>query len=134
VRRALLIVLSVLILSGCGSGDEAAPLPETVVGTVEQPGGEGDPEEGKQVFAESGCGSCHTFDPAGSKGTVGPNLNELPQLAEKAGQGTLEEFTRTSLTNPNAYVEDGFQPGVMPAFTGSEDQLADLVAFLTQEQ
>jgi mono/diheme cytochrome c family protein len=134
VRRALVIVLPILFLAGCGSGDESAPLPETVVGTVEQPGGEGDPEAGMQVYAESGCGSCHTFDPAGSEGTVGPNLNELPELAEMADQGTLEEFTRTSLTNPDAYVEDGFQPGVMPPFTGSADQLADLVAFLTQEQ
>jgi mono/diheme cytochrome c family protein len=134
VRRALVIVLPILFLAGCGSGDEAAPLPETVVGTVEQPGGEGDPEAGKQVFSESGCASCHTFEPAGSEGTIGPDLNELPQLAESANQGTLEEFTRTSLTNPDAYVEDGYQAGVMPPFTGSPDQLADLVAFLTEEQ
>jgi hypothetical protein len=65
---------------------------------------------------------------------VGPNLNELPQLAERANQGTLEEFVRTSLTNPDAYVERGFQPGVMPAFNGSEQELANLVAFLTQGQ
>jgi cytochrome c2 len=134
VRRALLIVVPVLLLAGCGGGEDAAPLPETVVGTVAQPGGEGDPAAGKQVYAESGCGSCHMFDPAASEGTIGPDLNELPQLAEGADQGTLAEFTRTALTNPNAYVEDGFQPGVMPAFTGSEEQLADLVAFLTQGQ
>jgi mono/diheme cytochrome c family protein len=134
VRRAVLIVLPVLILAGCGSGDEAAPLPETVVGTVEQAGGEGDPEAGKQVFSEAGCASCHTFEPAGSTGEIGPNLDELPQLAERANQGTLEEFTRTSLTNPDAFVEEGFQAGVMPAFSGSQEQLADLVAFLTQQQ
>jgi mono/diheme cytochrome c family protein len=134
VRRALLIVLPVLFLAGCGSGEEAAPLPETVVGTVEQAGGEGDPEAGRTVFSESGCASCHTFEPAGSTGEIGPDLNELPQLAEKANQGTLEEFTRTSLTNPDAYVEEGFEAGVMPPFSGSQEQLADLVAFLTQEQ
>ena len=130
----MLIVLPVLFLAGCGSGEEAAPLPETVVGTVEQPGGEGDPAAGKTVFSESGCASCHTFEPAGSTGTVGPNLDELPQLVERANQGTLEEFTRTSLTNPDAYVEEGYEAGVMPSFSGSQEQLADLVAFLTQQQ
>jgi mono/diheme cytochrome c family protein len=134
VRRAVLIVLPVLFLAGCGSGEEAAPVPETVVGTVEQAGGEGDPQAGRQVYMEAGCASCHTFEPAGSTGEIGPNLDELPQLAERANQGTLEEFTRTSLTNPDAYVEEGFQAGVMPAFSGSQEQLADLVAFLTQEQ
>jgi mono/diheme cytochrome c family protein len=135
VRRALPFIVLLVLLAGCGGEEQAQPLPETVVGTVAEPaGGEGDPEAGEQVFAESGCGSCHTFEPAGSSGMVGPDLDELPQLAEQANQGTLEEFTRTSITQADAYVEEGFQPGVMPPFTGSQQELADLVAFLTQQQ
>ena len=134
MRRAAVILLLAFVVAGCGSGEETAPLPETVVGTVEQTGGEGDPEAGARVFAEAGCGSCHTFGPAGTMADIGPNLDELPELAEKANQGTLEEFTRTSIVNPNAYVEEGFSEGVMPAFDGSEEELADLVAFLTQQQ
>jgi cytochrome c551/c552 len=132
VRGAALILLVAFVAAACGSGEEAAPLPETVVGTVEQPGGEGDPEAGANVFSEAGCDGCHTYEPAGSTAEVGPSLDELPDLAEKANQGTLEEFTRTSITNPDAYVEEGYQEGVMPAFDGSEQELADLVAFLTQ--
>jgi cytochrome c551/c552 len=134
VRGAALILLVAFVAAACGSGEEAAPLPETVVGTVEQPGGEGNPEAGAKVFSEAGCDGCHTFEPAGSTAEVGPSLDELPDLAENANQGTLEEFTRTSITNPDAYVEEGYQEGVMPAFDGSEQQLADLVAFLTQTQ
>ena len=134
MRRAVFILLLALLAAGCGSGEEAAPLPETVVGTVEQPGGEGDPEAGAMVFEDAGCAGCHTFEPAGSMADIGPNLNELPELAENANQGTLEEFTRTSITSPDAYVEEGFQEGVMPPFDGSEQELADLVAFLTQQQ
>jgi cytochrome c2 len=134
VRSAALILLVAFVAVACGSGEEAAPLPETVVGTVEEPGGEGNPEAGAKVFSEAGCDGCHTFEPAGSTAEVGPSLDELPELAEKADQGTLEEFTRTSITNPDAYVEEGYQEGVMPAFDGSEQELADLVAFLTQTQ
>lgn len=86
------------------------------------------------VFDKSGCGSCHRFEPAGTTSDVGPNLDELPDLAESADQGTLEEFVRTSLTNPNAYVEEGYSEGVMPPFSGSEKELNDLVAFLAQQQ
>lgn len=31
---------------------------------------------GRTVFASAGCGACHTFRPAGSTGSVGPNLDE----------------------------------------------------------
>jgi cytochrome c551/c552 len=134
VRRAGLILLLVVFVAGCGGGEEAAPLPETVVGTVAEPSAEGDPEAGRMVFNDAGCGGCHAFTPAGSTADVGPGLDELPDLAENADQGTLEEFTRTSLTNPNAYVEEGYEEGVMPPFDGSEQELNDLVAFLTQQQ
>ena len=134
MRRAAFILVVAFLAAGCGGGEEAAPLPETVIGTVEQPGGKGDPQAGKLVFEKSGCGSCHTFDPAGSNAKIGPNLNDLPELAKKANQGTLEEFVRTSVTNPGAYVEKGFPDGVMPPFNGSEKELNDLVAFLTQKQ
>lgn len=136
MRRLALIAAFGALVVGCGGEETVSPTPETVVGqppAAPQPQAQGDPAAGKQVFADSGCGGCHVFTPAGSaaKGTTGPNLDELPQLAEKAGQ-PLEEFTRESLVNPDAYVEEGFPEGVMPAFSGDEKQLADLVAFLTQ--
>jgi mono/diheme cytochrome c family protein len=134
VRRAAAILAFALLAVGCGSGEEAAPLPETVVGTVEQATAEGDPQAGRRVYDASGCGGCHAFTPASSTADVGPDLDELPELAENADQGRLAEFVRTSLTNPNAYVEEGYEEGVMPPFEGSEKELADLVAFLTQQQ
>ena len=32
---------------------------------------------GKGIFASAGCGSCHTLKDAGTKGTIGPNLDQL---------------------------------------------------------
>ena len=93
---------------------------------------EGDAAAGKQVFASNGCGSCHTFQPAGSSGTTGPDLDELPDFAENANQ-PLADFTRTSISDPNEYVEEGFPEGIMPAYDQlSDDDLNNLVAFLTQ--
>jgi mono/diheme cytochrome c family protein len=50
------------------------------------------------VFAEAGCGSCHTFAAAGSSGAVGPNLDDAAPSAETAaavirsGAGTMPPF------------------------------------------
>ena len=154
MRGLLLIALFALVLVGCGGGEERTATAESVdttatqtetgeTGTGETETGEtetggdneaveGDVAAGKQVFASNGCGSCHTFEPAGSSGTTGPDLDELPDLAENANQ-PLANFTRTAITDPTAYVEEGFPEGVMPAYDQlSEQDLNNLVAFLTQ--
>jgi cytochrome c551/c552 len=93
----------------------------------------GDATAGKAVFAANGCGSCHTFQPAGSSGTVGPDLDTTPAKdAQKAGM-PLDAFLKQSITDPNAFISPGFPKGVMPDTFGSSlsaTQLADLVAFL----
>jgi mono/diheme cytochrome c family protein len=39
-------------------------------------GGAADPAAGQRVFAQAGCGACHTLTAAGSKDTIGPSLDE----------------------------------------------------------
>ncbi|MFL5970866.1 MAG: c-type cytochrome [Gaiellaceae bacterium] len=86
----------------------------------------GDPAAGKALFASNGCAGCHTFEAAGSTGAVGPNLDE-------ALEGKDAEFVHQSILEPNAEVAEGYNAGVMPSFQQlSEDQVNDLVAFLTQ--
>jgi mono/diheme cytochrome c family protein len=86
----------------------------------------GDPAAGKALFASNGCGGCHTFEAAGSTGAVGPNLDE-------GLQGKDAEYVHQSIVEPNADVAEGYTAGVMPSFQQlSEDQVNDLVAFLTQ--
>jgi mono/diheme cytochrome c family protein len=154
VRGLVLIALFAFLLVGCGGGEEKTATAESVDTTATQTdtgetgtgetgtgqtetGGdneavEGDAAAGKQVFASNGCGSCHTFKPAGSSGTTGPDLDELSDFAENANQ-PLADFTRTSISNPNEYVEEGFPEGIMPAYDKlSDDDLNNLVAFLTQ--
>ena len=86
---------------------------------------------GKSVFTNNGCASCHTFTPAGAKGTVGPDLDKLAQEAQRAGV-PLEQFIRESIEDPNKYVEPGYPKGLMPTTFASlpKVQLDALVAFL----
>jgi cytochrome c oxidase subunit 2 len=92
----------------------------------------GTPQQaGRAVFEEQGCGSCHTFTPAGTSANAGPNLDELPELARRAGR-PLEEFVRQSIVEPDAYVERGFGANVMPETYAQlpEQQLDALVQYL----
>jgi cytochrome c2 len=85
---------------------------------------------GKGVFLSSGCGACHTFAAAGTKATVGPNLDKT--LKDKSAA-----FVRTSIVDPNAAIAPGYERGVMPATYESQlaaRQIADLVTFLLKRQ
>ena len=86
---------------------------------------------GKAVFVSQGCGACHTLQAAKSTGKVGPDLDKLPGYAQKAGM-PLEQFVRESIVDPEAYVEKGFPPNVMPATFKSlpKAQLDALVKYL----
>jgi cytochrome c6 len=93
VRRLgpVAILLPLLALAvGCSTskpgGRVTTPTPTKVVGTVPQAETakvpviyqHGDPTAGKVVFTSvGGCGSCHTLADAGTKGQVGPNLDQL---------------------------------------------------------
>src|SRR4051812_3833176 len=133
--RVLSLVVLATVLAGCGGGTVVSPAPETVVGTLPKPQAvpKGDPASGKALFTSNGCGSCHTYKAANAAGKGGPDLDNLAADPTKANQGSLEEYTATSITNPGAYVVPGFPNGVMPAFNQLKaQQIGDLVAFLTQ--
>jgi cytochrome c551/c552 len=119
--------VAALGLTACGSEGTTQPLPETVVGTVKLAA------PGKGVFTSNGCNACHTFTPAGATGKIGPNLDNLPQYAAKAGK-PLRQFVHESIVNPDAYIEKGYPPNVMPKTYKSlpPADLAALVDFLTK--
>jgi len=83
---------------------------------------------GAQVFANNGCGGCHTFKAAGSGGVTGPNLDEvLP--------GQSETMIHESIVDPNKVIAKGYPPNVMPQNFEqllSEKELEDLVKYLSE--
>jgi len=124
VRRVVLIALCGLVLAGCGGEKTVSPT-GPVEGTLPK-AAKGNPAAGKMVFADNGCGSCHTFAPAAATGKIGPDLS-------KVLKGKSADFIKTSITDPNAQIAPGYQPNVMPPTYGQQltsQQLADLVAFL----
>jgi mono/diheme cytochrome c family protein len=89
---------------------------------------------GEQIFTAAGCAGCHTFAPAGSNGTIGPNLDELAQAAGEREPGkSAEEYVRESLTKPEAFLVQGFG-NAMPSFEGrlTDKQIQALVDYLLQ--
>ena len=87
---------------------------------------------GAAVFKNQPCGSCHTLAAAGATGKIGPDLDKLPQWATQAKQ-PLEQFIRTSITDPSAYTQPGFPKNVMPPFASlPKAQLDALVQYLIQ--
>jgi cytochrome c oxidase subunit II len=90
---------------------------------------EGGAANGEAIFADNGCSGCHALDDTKQ---VGPGLGTLDEAAERAGQ-PIEEFTRTSITNPSEYIEPGFPPAMPASYGGlSDEQLDALVQYLVE--
>jgi len=81
---------------------------------------------GKTLFNDTGCKACHKLADAGSKtADIGPPLDDLAKEAAKFGKKegqSAEEYVRTSIEKPGAFVVPGFPKGTMPA--SYKDQLS----------
>lgn len=123
-------VVTVLALAGCGDEGVVSPKPTTVVGTVAQSA------PGKALFVNQGCGACHTYGPAGAdaKGTIGPDLDKLPDYAA-AAKAPVKDFVHESIVDPDKYIEKGYPKGVMPKSYAQlpANQLQELVDFLAPQ-
>ena len=122
VRLVLLVVAGLLVLAaaGCGGDDDsdtAEPPAATTTETTDDGGGTGDAANGETVFASAGCGGCHTFEAAGSTGSIGPNLDDSSPSFDAVVQ---------QVTNGG---------GAMPAFGDelSEQEINDVAAFVSGE-
>ena len=114
------------IVTGQDLDDVAAYVGEWAgVPGAEPPQVEGGP--GAQVFANNGCGTCHTFKAAGSGGVTGPPLES--SLVAGVSLAKIEEM----VVDPNAEIAKGYSPNVMPQNFGqllTPKELEDLVQYL----
>lgn len=127
----LLLLLS-LFLVACGGGSDA-PAADTgnAIGNV---------ANGQKLFAQAvigpnsapGCITCHSLD-AGVAMT-GPSQYDVALRAAGRVPGlSAEEYIRQSIVEPNAYLVEGYDAGVMYQTYGaelSEQEINDLVAYM----
>ena len=84
------------------------------------------------VGVNTGCRVCHSLDPGVV--IIGPSFDGVATAAVTRVPGlTAEEYLLQSIVDPDAYIVDGFDPGVMlenfyDTLTG--EQIDNLVAFL----
>lgn len=107
--------------SGGGVGDEES---------VTAGGGASDTEAGAIVFANNGCGSCHTLADQGDQalGQIGPNLDT--ELVDETAA-----YIETSIVDPSDEIVEGFGDNIMPDDYGEiipPEDLDALVAYLDQ--
>jgi cytochrome c oxidase subunit 2 len=95
-------------------------------GPAKAPPAKGAPD-GKALFASAGCNGCHTLKDSGATGTTGPDLDNVLK-------GKDPTFIKTSIANPDAFVEKGYSAGIMPgnfATTLSGAEIDALVKYLS---
>jgi mono/diheme cytochrome c family protein len=72
----------VVVAVGCGGGSDSETVNQrTSQSGAPEPGGTEQPlslseQHGRELFVQH-CGSCHTFDAAGTVGQIGPQLDDI---------------------------------------------------------
>lgn len=98
-----------------------------------------DPANGETIFntmyGEVGfaCATCHTVADGAADG-LGPNQWGLAERAGERVEGlAAEDYIYESIINPNDYIVEGFNEGLMPATYAdllSQQELFDVAAYL----
>ena len=79
---AVALVAALIALGGCGeSGSDTVEQETVTAGTPQAPDADqplsAAQAHGRELFVAN-CGSCHTFDAAGTTGQIGPDLGDIP--------------------------------------------------------
>ncbi|MGW8249634.1 MAG: c-type cytochrome [Anaerolineales bacterium] len=124
-KAAILIwmLLAIVLLTACGGSGNTA---EEGTGS------------GKEAFNQTtlenaaGCKTCHSLEPGTT--IIGPSLAGIGSVAGSRVEGlTAEEYIRQSITDPNAYIVEGYPASVMPNVYDDRltaEQIDQLVSFM----
>jgi cytochrome c oxidase subunit II len=86
---------------------------------------------GQTLSVQNGCLGCHTVD--GSAGT-GPTWFNLYGKQEQLADGTAvivdDAYIHESIVDPQAKIVAGFESVIMPAYDFTDEQIADIIAYI----
>lgn len=144
VWHTILFIAVCVLLGACAGGTTTPPAthaPPASASAVESARQVGDPVAGEELFKRTqqivpgapNCQSCHVVQ-ADAVPVVGPSLYGIATVAGTRVPGqSAEEYLRIALVDPNDYVLEGYQPGIMVRTYGillTEQQINDLVAYM----
>jgi mono/diheme cytochrome c family protein len=119
MKWTLWILMAMLILGACGGGTTAE---DELLGA--------ELFEEMVVGGKAGCTSCHSVEPGA--GGVGPSLSGIGAAAGSRVAGeSATDYLKKSIVDPDAYLVDGYNSGVMPSgWDLSQAQIDSLVEYL----
>ncbi|HKJ39667.1 MAG TPA: cytochrome c oxidase subunit II [Anaerolineales bacterium] len=87
---------------------------------------------GEAIVAANGCGACHSID--GAQSPLGPTWFGVAGSEVELSDGTTvtadDDFLTESIKDPQAKIVAGFETQLMPTYGFSDEQIADLVAYI----
>jgi cytochrome c oxidase subunit 2 len=88
--------------------------------------------DGRELFLSLGCGACHVLTDASTSGVLGPNMDGFSETAANRvlGQDAVS-YTKESLVDPNAFIVEGYPPGIMPQNFGDRLSVEEIEALIT---
>ncbi len=127
----LFVILSLFLVACGGGGEETTDDAGSAIGNV---------SNGDRLFNQAtigpnnapGCITCHSLEP--DVVMTGPSQYDVGARAAGRVPGlSAEEYLRQSIVEPNAYLVEGYEAGVMYQTYGeelSEQEINDLVAYM----
>jgi len=86
---------------------------------------------GRALVAANGCAACHSVDGSESRGPTWFNLfGRQEELTDGSVVTVDEAYIHESIEAPQAKIVRGFETILMPAYDFTDEQLADIVAYI----
>jgi cytochrome c oxidase subunit 2 len=86
---------------------------------------------GKTLSTQNGCLGCHTVDGAAGTGPTWFNLyGKQEQLADGTAVIVDDAYIHESIVDPQAKLVAGFESVIMPKFDLTDEQIADIIAYI----
>lgn len=86
---------------------------------------------GEALIVQNACTACHSFDGSPGQGPTWFNLyGSQVSLADGTTVAANDAFIKESILEPQAKIVAGFETVLMPSYQFTDEQIADIIAFM----